>query len=107
MADIAVEAVSGGAITKHRFWLIPAIFVVSAAAILAAAFVVIWTGRSQKEELRLRAEIARLNNGLGLHDELLQRTEKMRSSLDANARCNSAARATLRAQPEDRRQKLC
>src|SRR5437868_489883 len=30
MADIAVESLSGGAITKHRFWLIPAIFVVSA-----------------------------------------------------------------------------
>src|SRR6266404_3856712 len=106
MADIAVEAVSGGAISKHRFWLIPAIFVVSAAAILAAAFVVISTGRSQKEALRLRAEIARLNNGLGLHDELLQRTEKMRSSLDANAKSNSAARDTLRAQSEDLRKKM-
>jgi serine protease Do len=106
MADIAVEAVSGGAISKHRFWLIPAIFVVSAAAILAAAFVVISTGRSQKEALRLRAEIARLNNGLGLHDELLQRTEKMRSSLDASAKSNSAARDTLRAQSEDLRKKM-
>src|SRR5215813_9544189 len=28
MADIAVESLSGGAIGKHRFWLIPAIFVV-------------------------------------------------------------------------------
>ncbi len=106
MADIAVEAVSGGAISKHRFWLIPAIFVVSAAAILAAAFVVISTGRNQKETLRLRAEIARLNNGLGLHDQLLQRTEQMRSSLDANAKSNSAARDTLRAQSEDLRKKM-
>src|ERR1051326_4633699 len=48
MADIAVESLSSGAITKHRFWLIPAIFVVSAAAVLAAAFVVISNGRSRK-----------------------------------------------------------
>src|ERR1700730_12982705 len=48
MADIAVE--SAGAVSKHRFWLIPAIFVVSAAAILAAAFVAISTGRNQKAE---------------------------------------------------------
>ena len=67
MADIAVESLSGGAITKHRFWLIPAIFVVSAAAILAAAFIVISTGRSRKEALQLRAEIARLNTGLTIH----------------------------------------
>src|SRR5258706_12061107 len=36
MADIAVESLSGGAVTKHRFWLIPAIFVGSAAAVVAA-----------------------------------------------------------------------
>jgi len=49
MADIAVESLSGGAVTKHRFWIIPAIFVVSAAAVLAAAFIMISTGRSRKE----------------------------------------------------------
>src|SRR6266702_6723461 len=41
LADIAVESLSGGAISKRRFWLIPAIFVVSAAAILAALVTVI------------------------------------------------------------------
>src|SRR5229473_703556 len=98
MADIAVESLSGGAVGKHRFWLIPAIFVVSAAAILAAAFIVITMGRSQRETLRLRADIARLNSGLGLHDQLLQRTEQARSSLDASAKSDSATRNTLRAQ---------
>jgi S1-C subfamily serine protease len=106
MADIAVESLSGGAVTKHRFWLIPAIFVVSAAAILAAALIVISTGRSRKETLQLRAEIARLNSGLGLHDQLLQRTEQARNSLDASAKSNSAARDTLRAQSEDLRKKM-
>jgi S1-C subfamily serine protease len=104
MADIAVE--SAGAVSKHRVWLIPAIFVVSAAAILAAAFVAISTGRNQKAERQLRAEIARLNTGLGLQDQLLQRAEQARSSLDASAKSNSAVRSTLRAQSEDLRKKM-
>src|SRR6266481_3248486 len=98
MADIAVESLSGGAVSKHRFWLIPAIFVVSAAAILAAGFIVFSTGRSRKETLQLRSEIARLNSGLGLHDQLLQRTEQARNSLDASE--------NLRAQSEDLRKKM-
>jgi S1-C subfamily serine protease len=106
MADIAVESLSGGAVSKHRFWLIPAIFVVSAAAILAAAFIVISTGRSRKETLQLRSEIARLNSGLGAHDQLLQRTEQARNSLDASAKSTSAERATLRAQSLDLRKKM-
>ena len=44
------------------------------------------------ETLRLRTDIARLNSGLGLHDQLLQRTEQARSSLDASAKSDSAAR---------------
>jgi S1-C subfamily serine protease len=106
MADIAVESLSGGAVGKHRFWLIPAVFVVSAAAILAAAFIVISTGRSRKETLQLRSEIARLNSGLGLHDQLLERTEQARSSLDARAKSDAAARDNLRAQSEDLRKKV-
>lgn len=106
MADIAVESLSGGVVTKHRFWIIPAIFVVSAAAVLAAAFIMISTGRSRKETRQLRAEIARLNSGLGAHDQLLQRTEQARSSLDARAKSTSDARDTLRAQSEDLRKKM-
>jgi S1-C subfamily serine protease len=106
MADIAVESLSGGAINKHRFWLIPAIFVVSAAAILAAAFMVISTGRTRKEARQLRAEIARLNSGLGLHDQLLQRTEQARSSLDAKTKSDSATRDTLVAQSNSLRKKM-
>ena len=106
MADIAVESLSGGAVSRHRFWLIPAVFVVSAAAVLSAAFIVFSTGRSRKETLQLRAEIARLNSGLGLHDQLLQRTEQVRNTLDASAKSNSAARDNLRAQSEDLRKKM-
>src|SRR5437588_8434694 len=97
MADIAVESLSGGAVSKHRFWLIPEIFVVSAAAILAAGFIVFSTGRSRKETLQLRSEIARLNSGLGLHDQLLQRTEQARNSLAASAKTNTGSLGTLSA----------
>src|ERR1700732_3778702 len=106
MADIAAESLSGGGGSKHRCWLIPAVFVVSAAAILAAAFIVISTGRSRKETLQLRSEIARLNSGLGLHDQLLQRPEQARNTLDAGAKSNAAARDTLRAQSVDLRKKM-
>src|SRR5258706_2047802 len=106
MAYIAVESLSGGAVTKHRFWLIPAIFVVSAAAVLAAAFIMISTGRSGKETRQLRAEIARLNSGLGLQDQLLQRAELARSSLDAKAKSDAETRNSLRAQSEDLRKKV-
>ena len=106
MADIAVESLSGGAASGHRFWLIPAIFAVSAAAILAAGFIVFSTGRSRRETLQLRSEIAQLNSGLGLHDQLLQRTEQARSSLNASAKINSDARENLRAQSEDLRKRM-
>ncbi len=106
LADIAVESLSGRAVGKHRFWLIPAIFVVSAAAILAAASIVISTGRSRKETLQLRAEIARLNTGLGLHDQLVRATELARDSLDAKAKSDLAARDTLRAQSADLQKKM-
>ena len=106
MADIAVESLSGGAVTKHRFWLIPAIFVVSAAAVLAAAFIMISTGRSRKETRQLRAEIARLNSGLGVQDQLLRRAEEARTSLDAKTKSESETRNSLRAQSEDLRKKV-
>jgi serine protease Do len=106
LTDIAVESLSGGAITKHRFWLISAIFVVSAAAILAAAFIVISNSRSRKESLQLRAEIARLNTGLSLHDQVARATEQARSSQNASLQANAAARETLRAQSEELRKKM-
>ena len=106
MADIAVESLSGGAISKHRFWLIPAIFVVSAAAILAAAFIVISNSRSRKESLQLRAELARLNTGLSLHDQVARATEQARNSQNASLQTNAAERETLRAQSQELRKKM-
>lgn len=106
LADLAVESLGGPTASKYRFWLIAAVFAVSAAAILAAAFIAISTGRSRKESLQLRAEMARLNSGLGVHDQLLQRTEQVRSSLNENQKSDNAARETLRAKSDNLRKQM-
>src|SRR5713101_4182925 len=106
LADLAVESLSGGAITKRRFWLIPAIFVLSATAVLAAVFVAVSNHRSRKDNLQLKAEIARLNYGLGQQGELFRRADQMRNSLDAQARSDSAARDSLKAKSDELRKKV-
>jgi len=106
LADLAVETLSGGAVTKRRFWLIPAIFVLSAAAVLAAVFMAVSNHRSRKDTLQLKAEIARLNFGLGQQGELFRRADQMRTSLDAQARSDSATRDSLKAKSDDLRKKM-
>ena len=105
-ADIAVESLSDGAIGKRRFWMIPAIFALSAAAVLAAVFMGISSRGSRRETRQLRAEIARLNSGLGQQGELLQRAEQTRSSILAQSRSASATRDSLRVQSEDLRKRV-
>jgi S1-C subfamily serine protease/DNA-binding NarL/FixJ family response regulator len=106
LADLAVETLSGGAITKRRFWLIPAIFVLSAAAVVAAVFMAVSNHRSRKDTLQLKAEIARLNFGLGQQSELFRRADQMRTALDAQARSDSATRDSLKAKSDDLRKKM-
>jgi len=104
-ADIAVESLSGGAVGKSRRWLIPAIFGLSAVAVLTAIITVISTRHARKDTLQLRAEIARLNNGLG-QSELMRRTEQARNSIDAQSRLTTETRDSLKAQSEDLRRKV-
>src|ERR1700722_19750175 len=106
LADLAVESLSGGAVTKKRFWLIPAIFVLSAGAATAALFMAVSNHRSRKDTLQLKAEIARLNFGLGQQGELFRRADQMRTSLDAQARSDSATRDSLKAKSDDLRKKM-
>jgi S1-C subfamily serine protease/DNA-binding NarL/FixJ family response regulator len=105
-ADIAVETLSGGVVSKRRFWLIPAIFVLSGAAVFAAVYVGFSDRRSRKETLQLRAEIARLNSGLGQQSALLRRAEEARGSLETQSRSVSATRDSLKAQSEDLRKRV-
>ena len=101
-ADIAVESLSGGTVNRRRFWLIPALLGVTA---LAAVFMVISNRSSRKATLQLRAEIARLNNGLQPQADLLQRAAEPRSPIDTNSHSVSTTRDSLKAQSEDLRRR--
>jgi len=105
-ADIAVESLSAGTVRKRHFWLLPALFALSAVAVLSAVFVGVSTHRSRKDALQLRAEIARLNSSLQPQGDLLRRAEQARGSLNANSRSASATRDSLKAQSEDLRKKV-
>jgi S1-C subfamily serine protease/DNA-binding NarL/FixJ family response regulator len=104
-ADIAVESLSGP-LGKRRFWLIPVISVLGTAVVLAAIYLGISGRGARKETRQLRAEIARLNGGLGQQDELLHRAESTRGSLEAESRSASATRDSLKAQSEDLRKRV-
>src|SRR6266702_3967002 len=105
-ADIAVESLSGVPASKRRLWLIPALFALSAAAVLAAVFVAVSTRNSRKATLQLRAEIARLNSGLQPQGDLLRRAEQARGSIETGSGSGSTARDSLKAQSEDLRKKV-
>ena len=99
-ADIAVESLSGP-LAKRRLWMIPAILVLSAAAVLAAVYLGVSSRGTRKETRQLRAEITRLNTSVGQQGDFQHRTEFTRGVLDAQSRSESATRESLKAQSED------
>jgi len=104
-ADIAAESLNGP-LAKRRYWWIAGISILTTAAVLAAIFLGISGHGARKETLRLRAEIARLNSGLGQQSELLRRAESTRGSLEEQSRSASAARDALKAESEDLRKRV-
>ena len=104
-ADIAVESLSGSA-SKRRSWAVPVLIALSAAAVLAAVFASISSRGSRKEARRLRAELARLDNGPTPPGDLLRRAEQARGSMDASARTVAATRDSLKAQSDDLSKKV-
>ena len=104
-ADIALQLLSRPFGTR-RFWLIPAIVVLSTAAVLAAIDLGISSRGARKETRQLRAEIARLSTGLGQQGEALRRAEFVRGSLDAPSHSASATRDSLKAQSEELRSRV-
>ena len=104
LAEIAVEALSGGTSARRGLWLIPTILGLSAVAILAALLTVISNGHSRKDTLQLKAEVARLNGGLLQQGELLRRTEQARASLTTSD--PPGTRESLKAQTEEIRKKM-
>jgi hypothetical protein len=80
----------------RRFWLIPAIFVLSAAAVLAAIDLGISSRRTRTETRQLRMEVARLSSGLGLQGDLLLRAEFARGSFEVQSQSPSTTRDSLK-----------
>jgi S1-C subfamily serine protease/DNA-binding response OmpR family regulator len=106
IADLAVETLNEVAVTKRRRWLLPAIFVVSMAAVLASLSMLVSNHRSRKDTLQLKAEIARLSFGLGQQSGLLERAQQARTSFEAQTLSDSATRESLKAQSDDLRKKM-
>jgi S1-C subfamily serine protease/DNA-binding NarL/FixJ family response regulator len=107
IADLAVESLNEDLVTKRRRWIIPAIFAVSAAAIIASVSMLVTTRRSGKDNLQLRAEIARLNYGMGQKDsDLVQRAQAMRESLEAQTKTEAATHDNLMARSADIKKKI-
>jgi S1-C subfamily serine protease/DNA-binding response OmpR family regulator len=104
LSESAVEALWGGMNAKRRFWVIPAISVLSVAVLLAALATLISNRHSRKDTLQLKAEVARLNGGILQQGELLRRAEQARASVTANDA--SGTRESLKAQTEEIRKKI-
>jgi len=106
LAEIAVETLSGGAVTRKRLWVLPAIFVLCIVAVVAALVTSLTYRRSRTDTLQLKAEVARLNRGVVQQSDLLRRAEEERHLLDAQGKTNSAARESLLAQSEELKKKM-
>jgi serine protease Do len=106
LAELAVESLSGGAITGKRFWVIPTIFVLSALAVLVALITSIAYRGNRKDTIQLKAALARLDSGVVQQSALLKRAELARQALDAQGQSNSVTRAALEAQSADLRKKM-
>jgi S1-C subfamily serine protease/CheY-like chemotaxis protein len=106
LAGIAVETLSGGAVTRKRLWVLPALFVLCVVAVVAALVTSLTYRRSRTDTLQLKAEMARLNRGVVQQSDLLRRAEDERHALDAQGKTNSAARESLLAQSEELKKKM-
>jgi S1-C subfamily serine protease/DNA-binding NarL/FixJ family response regulator len=104
LAEIAVETLSGGVVTKKRAWVLPAILALCMVTV-AATFITSFSYRKTRTEtLQLKSEIARLNSGILQQGDLLRRAEQARLALTASS--DSAARATLQAQSDELKRKM-
>jgi CheY-like chemotaxis protein len=104
LAEIAVETLSGGVVTRKRAWVLPAIFALCVLTV-AATFITSFSYRkARKETLQLKSEIARLNSGILQQGDLLRRAEQARLALSSSP--DSAARATLQAQSDELKKKM-
>jgi S1-C subfamily serine protease/DNA-binding NarL/FixJ family response regulator len=106
LAELAVETLSGGAVTRKRLWVLPALFALCIAAVVAALVTSLTYRRSRTDTLQLKSEVARLSRGIVQQSDLLQRSESERRALDTQGKSDSAARQSLLAQSEDLKRKM-
>ena len=104
LAEIAVETLSGGVVTRKRAWVLPAILGVLLLTVAATFITSFSNQKTRKETRQLRAELARLNSGINQQGDLLRRAEQARLALTASP--DSAARATLQAQSAELKKKM-
>ena len=106
LAEIAVETLSGGAVTRKRMWVLPALFVLCVVAVVAALVTSLTYHRSRTDTLQLKAEVARLGRGVTQQGDLLRRAEDERHALDTQGKTDSAKREALLAQSEELKKKM-
>src|SRR4029077_576011 len=64
LAEFAVETLSGGAVTRKRMWVLPALFALCILAVVAALVTSLTYRRSRKDTSQLNAEVLRLSRGV-------------------------------------------
>jgi len=106
LAELAVETLSGGAVTRKRMWVLPAILALCVIAVVAALVTSFSDRRSRSDTLQLKAEVARLSRGVVQQSDLLRRAEDQRRVLDAQGKTDSATRESLVAQSADLKKKM-
>jgi S1-C subfamily serine protease/DNA-binding NarL/FixJ family response regulator len=106
LAELAVETLSGGAVTRKRLWVLPTLFALCIVAVLAALVTSVTYRRSRTDTLQLKSEVARLSRGIVQQSDLLARAEGERRTLDTQGKTDSAARQSLLAQSEELKRKM-
>ena len=105
LAEMAVETLSGGVVTRKRAWVLPAIFALCVLTVAATFITTFSYQKTRKDTLQLKSEVARLSSGVIQQSDLLRRAEQARQALN-NAAPDAAARASLQAQSDELKKKM-
>ena len=104
LAEIAVDTLSGGTVTRKRAWVLPAILVLCVVTFAATLISSFTSQKSRKETQQIRSEVARLSTGLVQQGDVLRRAEQARQAL--NSAPQAATRASLQAQSDELKKKM-
>jgi S1-C subfamily serine protease/CheY-like chemotaxis protein len=104
LAEIAVETLSGGVVTKRRAWVLPAILGICVLGVAAALLTSLTYQKTRKDTQQLRSEVARLSTGIVQQGDLLRRAEQARLALNTSS--DGATRASLQAQSDELKKKM-